>query len=136
MSKYTEYQIFKAMSELVLQQINLTKDREVLDIISDLDVNIWKEKTPINVALWFDWKEVLSTTPPPSKNGKFSLTAEQGAVAMCIFLEKRYWKNDHDTLLSKVYNELQQENLFDSELWTEWLSAIEEGREFDKIWDY
>lgn len=137
MSNFTKFKIFEAMKMLILEQIELTNDRAVVDIISDLDINIWEDGLPANLVLWDDWKNVLNGVGNENKNIADGLTPEQGCIAMCIFLDKRYWEKNNDMLLVDVYNDLEKERdgILESNLWKDWIAAVEEGIKFNRVFD-
>ncbi len=135
MKKFTSFEVFNAMIKFLLQQISISEDRSVLDVISDLDCNIWEDGMPANKLLWDDWEEILLNIG--SKNDLIKerlLDVDQGAFCMCFFLEKTYWEKNNDTLLSVVISDLNQnfykKNDFESNVWKNWLLAVEESKKF------
>ena len=106
------------------------------------DVALYDSPT-LDPAYWFDWKEVLKEVLEKNRSSpirsKDTLTLVQGLVAMQYFIENRYWIKDNDMLLKDAYEDLvndynaNKDNLESSTLWKEWLTAIAEGKKFDKI---
>ena len=93
-------------------------------------------------AYWFDWKDVVTSTIKDRLNNEIDsevkLTLEQGLKSIEIFLSQKYWEKNNEMLLIDAYKDLAAEyerskdNIFDSNLWKEWLEAVKEGLKFDK----
>lgn len=118
---------------------------ELGDLLSMIEMPsfIFNSSSPTaDPAYWYDWKELIEEELEKDKsiideiNG---LTLEQGLVAMQYFLENKYWVKDNDMLLKDAYEDLVNEynvnknNIETSQLWQEWLTAVSEGKKFDKI---
>ena len=119
---------------------------EVSDLLSGMDMFSEFKKNisspTMDPAYWYDWKELVEESLArdssilDEENG---LTLEQGLVAIQYLLHHRYWVKDNNMLLKDAYADLMQEynanidNLESSQLWREWLAAVEEGRKFNKV---
>lgn len=95
-------------------------------------------------AYLYDWKELTEEELAKDKSildENNGLTLEQGLVAMQYFFDHKYWVKNNDMLLKDAYEDLVKEyndnknNLESSQLWQEWLTAVAEGKKFDKIFE-
>jgi len=121
---------------------NIWTVRDLLSMIEMPDFIFESDSPTSDPAYWYDWKELVEEELEKDNsildemNG---LTLEQGLVAMQYFLHHRYWVKDNDMLLKDAYEDLvaeynaNKDNLEDSQLWQEWLVAVNEGKKFDKI---
>ena len=142
-------QAFQAMLQYLIADSQTDTDSwEVSDVLSlsntDKEITAHTGGPTVDPAVWFDWKNITNDILQNNSHShnisdNYFLSREQSLKAMCYFLQKRYWEQNHDMLLIDAVKDLQkiinQDNLDSSVVWKEWLESIKKALSFKEVFE-